>query len=95
MGLSRSTLNGGLDHIVVGRNYPGVYQLHISEVSAEVGPSADIVSSGSEDCVEGAIRVVSFLVPSLLVAEPPSRVEVLEHVFHSIGSQEVCYLAGP
>jgi len=48
-----------------------------------------------EDSVDGSIRVVSLLVPSLLVAEPPSGVEVLEHVFHVIGSQEVCYLAGP
>jgi len=55
----------------------------------------NVVSSGSKDSLDGSIRVVPLLVPSLLVSEPPSGVEVLEHVYHAIGCQEVCYLAGP
>ena len=76
-------------------NNPGVHQLHVPEVSTEMGASTDVVSSGSKDGIECSIWVVSFLVPSLLVAKSSPGVEVLEHVFYSIGSQEVCYLAGP
>ena len=76
-------------------DYPGVHQLDIPEVMMQGRRGHNIVSSGSKDSLDGSIRVVSLLVPSLLVSESPSGVEVLEHIFHIIGCQKVCYLAGP
>ena len=70
---------------------PWVHQLDIPEVVTECRGGHDIISPGSKYCLDGSISIVSLLVPSFLVAESPYRVEVLEHVFHSIGGQEVCY----
>jgi len=92
LGLSRSTLDCCLDHTMVCMDCPGVDQLHIVEAVPEGGRSHDVISSGSEHCLEGSIRVVPLLVPGLLVSEPPSRVEVLKHVFHAIGSQKVWWV---
>jgi len=75
--------------------YPWVHQLDILEVMAQCRGGHKTVSLGSKYCLDGSISIVSLLVPSLLVSGSPSRVEVLKHVFHSIGCQEVCYLAGP
>jgi len=75
--------------------YPWVHQSDILEVMAQCRGGHNIASPGSKYSLDGSIRVVPLLVPSLLVLEPPSGVEVLKHVFHSIGCQEVCYLSGP
>ena len=85
LGLSRSSLDCCFDHVMVCVDYPGVHQLDIIEVMTQCRGGHHIVSSGSKDSLNGSIRVVPLLVPGLLVAEPPSGVEVLEHVFHIIG----------
>jgi len=95
LGLSRSTLDCGLDHTVVCMNCPGVHQLHIAEAVAQGWGCHDAVCSGSKNGLDGSICIVSLLVLSLLVSESPFRVEVLEHVFHSIGCQKVCCWTGP
>jgi len=95
LGLSRSSLDCCFDHVMVCVDYPGIHQLDILEVVTQGWRGHHIVSSGSKDSVDGSIRVVPLLVPSLLVSEPSSRMEVLEHVFHIICCQKVCYLAGP
>jgi len=95
LGLSRSTLDCCFDHIMVCIDCPGVHQLHIAEVVAQSLGGHDIISPGSNDSLDGSIRVVPLLVPSLLVSKPSPGMEVLEHVFHSISCQKVCYLAGP
>ena len=84
-GLSRSSLDCCFDHIMVCIDYPGVHQLDILEIMTQGRGGHDIVCSGSKNGLDGSICIVSLLVPSLLVAKPPSRVEVLKHVFHSIG----------
>jgi len=85
LGLSRSTLDCCLDHAMVCMNCPWVHQLHIADVMTQGRRGHGAVSSGSKDVVDDSVRVVPLLAPGLLEAESSSGVEVLGHVFHSIG----------
>jgi len=62
-----------------------VHPLDILEAMTEGRGGHNIISSGSEHCLDGSIRVVSLLMPGLLVPESSPGVEVLKHVLHAIG----------
>jgi len=72
LGLSRSSLDCCFDHTMVCVDCPGAHQLNILEAVTQGWRGHNVVSSGSKDFLEGSIRVVPFLAPSLLVSESPS-----------------------
>ena len=76
LGLSRSSLDYCFDHIMVCMDYPGVHQLDILEIMTQGRGGHDIVCSGSKNGSNGAICIVSLLVPGLLVPESSPGVEV-------------------
>jgi len=74
---------------------PWVYQLDISEMMTQCWGGHEAVCPAANDALDGAIRVTSFLEPSLLVSKLATGVELWEHVLHIIGCQEVCNMSRP
>jgi len=66
--------------------YPGVHQLDILEAMTQGRGGHNVVCPGSKNSSDGSICIVSLLVPGLLVSKAAPGVEVLEHIFHIIGS---------